>query len=134
MSKRLGILVALLLVAALTAACGGGGGGTSTQSNTSAPAAGGEVQRIEVSGSDFAFSPPDVTVKRGTTVELVFTNTGRVAHDWVAQGIEGAKTAAVRPGQNQTITFTPNQSGEYKIVCTEPGHEAAGMVGKLVVQ
>ncbi len=44
-------------------------------------------------------------------------------------------TAMLGNGETDTITFTvPEQTGEYDYVCTFPGHFAAGMVGKLIVQ
>ena len=131
MLKRMGLIVALLLTAALVAACGGGGDNDAQpQSSTSSN---GEVQRIEVSGTDFAFTPQDVVVQRGTPVEIVFTNDGRVAHDWAVDQFN-AKSPVIAPGRSTTISFTPTQAGEFKIVCKEPGHEAAGMVGTLIVQ
>ncbi len=132
MSKKLGSVIALLLVALLVAACGGGGSEEPT--STSSSSSSGGSQTIEVSGTDFAFSPADLTVKRGESVEIVFKNDGRVQHDMVIQGINGADSGKVTAGQSATFSFTPNASGEYKIVCTEPGHEASGMVGTLTVE
>lgn len=132
MSKKLGILVALLLVALLAAACGGGGSETEPSSTSSSSSSGGS-QSIEVSGTDFAFSPADLTVKRGSSVEIVFKNDGRVRHDLVIEEL-GVDSGKVNAGQSSTFSFTPNSSGEYKIVCTEPGHEASGMVATLTVE
>lgn len=133
-TKRAGLIVALLLVAALVAACGGGGGNeSSSSSSSSSSTASGDVQRIEVSGVEFAFNPSNITVQRGTPVEIVFKNDGRVAHDLVAADLN-ARTPVIAPGRTATIQFTPTQAGQYKMVCTEPGHEASGMVGTITVQ
>lgn len=45
-----------------------------------------------------------------------------------------AETGLVAPGNTTTITFTtPEEAGEYKYICTFPGHFAAGMRGTLYV-
>jgi len=36
-------------------------------------------------------------------------------------------------GQSASVTFTPNQQGNFFYVCTVPGHIAAGMYGSVVV-
>ena len=139
MSRKLGILVALLLVASLLAACGGGGSQGSGSTTSSAPSssstqsAGGQEQRIEVAGTDFAFNPNTLTVRRGQPVTIVFRNNGRVNHD-LAIADFGVATPVISPGQNATITFTPDRTGQFRIVCREPGHEASGMVATLTVQ
>lgn len=40
---------------------------------------------------------------------------------------------SLAPGASGTVEFTPAQPGTYAFVCTEAGHEAAGMTGTLVV-
>ncbi len=43
-------------------------------------------------------------------------------------------TKLLGPGEEDTISFTPNAAGVYEYVCTFPGHTAAGMRGKIIVQ
>ena len=43
-------------------------------------------------------------------------------------------TKLLGPGEDDTISFTPTAPGVYEYVCTFPGHAAAGMRGKIVVQ
>ena len=43
-------------------------------------------------------------------------------------------TKLLGPGEDDTISFTPAAPGVYEYVCTFPGHAAAGMRGKIVVQ
>ena len=45
-----------------------------------------------------------------------------------------AHTKLLGPGEEDTITFTPTAAGLYEYVCTFPGHTAAGMRGKIIVQ
>jgi uncharacterized cupredoxin-like copper-binding protein len=39
----------------------------------------------------------------------------------------------LNPGQSENITINAD-AGEYEYYCSVPGHKAAGMVGKLIVQ
>lgn len=46
-----------------------------------------------------------------------------------------AHTGLVGGGESDTITFTaPSEAGDYPYICSFPGHFAAGMKGKLVVE
>lgn len=89
---------------------------------------------ISVSASEFKFEPATVTVKAGQAVQLSLKNAGLVAHDWTVE-VEG-QNIHVHGLVNQTAakTFTPQKPGTYKVICSEPGHEQAGMVGQLVVE
>jgi len=135
MSKRLNLAVALLVIALLAAACGGGGSqqSSNTISSGSASTSSGSGATIQVSLQDFRFAPATITVQRGQTVTITLKNDGAVAHDFRIEGLN-VSSQLLRPGQTQTITFTPNQAGQFTIICTEPGHEASGMRGTLVVQ
>jgi len=103
---------------------------------------------FDVIMTDFAFSPASYNVVGGSEVILTLTNRGAVVHNWVML-LPGSQVtspfdeddeprvlwrARVLAGETETFTFTAPQSpGEYPIVCTEPGHYEAGMVGRLTV-
>ena len=55
-----------------------------------------------------------------------------VSEDRMADGVAKVDAGA-RPGQTQTIRFTIDAPGTYRITCTVPGHADAGMTGTLVV-
>lgn len=135
MSKRLGTVVALLLVAAIIAGCGGGGGSqqSTTPSSSSSSSSSSNAQRIEIIGTEFAYSPGNITVKRGQAVEIVFKNEGSVVHDLLIDEFK-VNSGKITAGQSTTLRFTPNQAGQYQIYCAEPGHQVAGMVATLVVE
>ena len=59
---------------------------------------------------------------------------GKAEHDWTPQGLGMTMAAHAVPGGAAVARFTPTQVGTFKVICTEPGHEAAGMVGELVVE
>jgi len=112
--------VALLGLTLVLAACGGAsgssGGGTS------------------VTMSEYKYDPPALTVRAGQAVTINLRNSGTLVHDWVVQGLPQPVQGEVQPGRSGTVTFTPAQAGTFRIVCTQAGHEASGMVGQLIVQ
>lgn len=42
-------------------------------------------------------------------------------------------TSYIQPGSSGSVTFTPNQTGNFYYVCTVPGHIQLGMYGSVVV-
>ncbi|MGH2626873.1 MAG: cupredoxin domain-containing protein [Anaerolineales bacterium] len=98
--------------------------------------------------TDFAFGPATYTVVAGSEITLTLTNQGAVAHNWVML-LPGSEItspfdeddepkvlwrAHVLVGETETFVLAaPETPGEYPIVCTEPGHFEAGMVGRLTV-
>jgi plastocyanin len=88
------------------------------------------------------FEPQTVTVKAGQTV--AWKNTSRLVHTVTADpakaatpshvqlpdGAETFDSGAIRPGETYRRTFTV--PGTYRYFCIP--HEAAGMVGEIVVE
>jgi len=68
----------------------------------------------------------------GEVLELVLVNDGQVDHDWVVEGLDGVHAHA-GPGQTARVRFTA-EAGTYRVLCTESGHDSAGMVGLLVIE
>lgn len=136
MKKTTLIVVLVLALSSILAACSGSGG-SSSGSNTS----------IDVSMSDFKFTPDTWTVPAGKEITLNLKNDGTVTHDWVlmikpaeapfdsADQANVSATFEVESGKTSAVKFTsPATAGEYEVICSIPGHLEAGMVGKLIVQ
>jgi Cu+-exporting ATPase len=87
---------------------------------------------ITVTAKDVRFDPADVHVEAGRFAVLTFTNADPVFHDWTVEGVENVDVPA-RPGQTAKLRFLMDEPGTYRIICTVPGHAAAGMTGTLVV-
>ncbi len=121
--------------ALILSACGGSSGAASTS--------------IQVTMTDFAFTPNTFTVPAGKQISFSATNNGAVAHSFVimqlGHDVQAHFTQAdqanvfwqqqqVQPGTSVQATFAaPSQPGTYQIVCGNPGHFEAGMVAKLIV-
>jgi plastocyanin len=126
-------VISLVLLSLLLASCSGGGKPTTS---------------INVSMTDFQFTPNEFTVPTGREISVSALNNGAVVHNLVIMKLgESAGPmfekedlanvyweVEVMPGGDATVTFTaPEEPGEYQIVCRTEGHIASGMVGKLIV-
>jgi uncharacterized cupredoxin-like copper-binding protein len=127
------LLVLSLVLAFVLVSCGGG----AKASNT-----------IDVTMTDFSFTPMEFTVQAGDEITVNATNNGAVLHEFVIFNLgqtAGEKfgdedeanifwEVEVEPAQSTTMTFTaPTEPGEYYVTCGIEGHLEAGMVGKLIV-
>ena len=109
----------------------------------------GPTTEINVTMTDFQFTPNQFTVPAGQEITLNVVNTGAVVHNFVIMNLGTTAGDAfdddddvnifwqevdIQPGGDFNVTFVaPTESGEYQIVCRTEGHIASGMVGKLVV-
>ena len=129
--KRILCLLAILLALAL-ASCGGGGPSTT----------------INVTMTDFQFTPNQFSVPAGKAITVNSMNNGAVIHNFVVMKLGTSAgpmfedddlpnvfwQVEIPPGGSVTKTFTsPSEPGEYEVVCRTEGHIAAGMVAKLIV-
>lgn len=89
--------------------------------------------KVTIAGTEFAYSPSSVTVKKGETVTLTFKNSGAYPHNLTISEL-GVATKTVPAGGEDTITFTANKVGSFDFQCTIDSHAAKGMKGTLVVQ
>ena len=82
-----------------------------------------------------------VVLKPGTDVDAFIAAASakaRAADGYLPDDAQASQivvhTKLLGPGEEDTITFTPTAAGVYEYVCTFPGHTAAGMRGKIIVQ
>ena len=108
---------------------------------------------LEVTTSDFQFSPNSWTVPAGEEISIDITNDGSVLHEWVLlrAGVNIDSEAdlpdteeellaefvyvedEVEAGANKTLTFTAPDVGTYQVICAIETHFDAGMEGSLTV-
>jgi plastocyanin len=115
-------LVCSLAAVALLAACGGG---------TSGPPAG----AITVKLTDYQFGPSEISAPAGKVV-FYLVNSGTTAHDLAIRDASKKQLAlseVVAPGDSKVFTVDNIAAGSYVIFCSQTGHEALGMLGKLTV-
>jgi uncharacterized cupredoxin-like copper-binding protein len=108
---------------------------------------------LEVTTSDFQFSPNSWTVPAGEEISIDITNDGSVLHEWVLMrpGVNIDSEAdlpdteeellaefvyvedEVEAGANKTLTFTAPDVGTYQVICAIETRFDAGMEGSLTV-
>ena len=131
MNKKL--LALSLMLVFLLASCGG-----SASSST-----------IDVTLTDFSFTPNAFTVPAGQEITLNITNNGAVVHNFIIMKLgttagdafdEGdqinvfSQKTDIQPGGDVSVVFTaPTEPGDYQVVCKTPGHITSGMIATLTV-
>jgi uncharacterized cupredoxin-like copper-binding protein len=125
-------IIAAVLLSLMLVSCSGGGPSTT----------------INVTMTDFQFTPNAFIVPAGQEITLNSTNNGAVVHNFVI--MKFGTTAGpmfdeedtpnvyweveIQPGGSVNTTFTaPTEPGDYEVVCRTEGHIASGMVAKLTV-
>ncbi len=150
------------LTISLTLATVGLAGAAGCSSHSKAGSSAAASRTIDVTMTDNAFQPAQLTVSKGETVKLRFKNTGAVRHeatigDEAKQKAHQAEmtantgtgehgggggggehgddvsTVTVEPGQSGDLTHTFSESTSILIGCHEPGHYEAGMKATVAI-
>jgi uncharacterized cupredoxin-like copper-binding protein len=105
---------------------------TAATTTTAKPKAKPKPQTVPVTETEFKITLPSTTLKAG---EITFQvkNAGTIDHDLVITG-NGVTAGTPRfpGGQTQTLKVTL-KPGKYKLFCSVPGHEQAGMLQNISV-
>ena len=105
-------------------------GPTTQPVGSEAPAANGDVLgTLEVEGFDLGFTPADLTVDAPGRYAVTLTNTGAIPHDIT---FPGGEQAVANAGETATVEVDVPAEG-LAFLCSIPGHEQAGMAGKIAV-
>jgi uncharacterized cupredoxin-like copper-binding protein len=105
---------------------------------------------INVTITDFAYSPSTFTVPAGAEVTVHATNNGAVEHEFAIMKKGTSVTPPfgdkdegnifweldeIGPGTTKSDTFiAPTEPGDYEVICGLAGHIEKGMVGTLTVK
>jgi cytochrome c oxidase subunit 2 len=123
--KTIWLAVVVLLTAAATLALGQISPAIADYEDEEGPV-------IQVTASQFQFSPDVITLKKGVPVKLEI-RTSDVLHGFNCP--EMGIRAEVRPGEVTKISFTPARAGEFEFYCDifcGEGH--ARMTGRFIVE
>ncbi len=91
-----------------------------------------EVKTFTVQGSNFAFAPSTITVKKGDKVKIIFENTGGF-HDLKIDEFSVA-TKRIQGEQKEVVEFIADKEGSFEYYCSVGTHRQMGMKGTLIVQ
>ena len=95
--------------------------------------------------SDNIVSPgPTLNLQEGTTYTVTVNNVADIPHSFEIVPTKAVSnspmfgagidiTNYISPGGSGSVTFTPDQTGNFYYVCTVPGHISLGMWGNVVV-
>jgi uncharacterized cupredoxin-like copper-binding protein len=120
--------------------CGGSSDDDST-SNAATPAstsgggASGAGGTVDLSATDFKFTPSDPSVKSGE-VTFKMTNDGQTTHSLEIEDVNGQDVELegdVSPGQSGTLTANL-KPGTYEFYCPVDSHKEMGMTGEITVK
>ena len=87
---------------------------------------------LNVTLSDYALEPKQLSLTPGQKAILVLQNTGAIEHNLDIPELK-LSSGAIAPGQTVRLEVA-GPARTYKLICTLPGHEEQGMVGELRVQ
>ncbi|RNJ79461.1 MAG: hypothetical protein EB829_02020 [Nitrosopumilus sp. H8] len=89
---------------------------------------------------------PDIRVASGDTVTITAENAGRSFHSFgvvtdpadfnsvVMDSAIASPANALKPGEEESVTFIAGAPGQYYYICTVPGHAIQGMQGNFIVE
>ncbi len=123
-------LIFTLAVAFVVAGCGGQEHGG--PAGDGAAGGGGAAQTIQVSATDFAFDPANISASAGE-IAIELTNDGEVPHAIEVEGNGVEKSSeGIQPGESTTLTLDLGE-GTYEVYCPVGNHADMGMAGSLTV-
>jgi len=157
---RAGIPALILALALILAACGQETRETTAPETTGSefafgsPADAADADRvIEIQTTDaLRFEPADITVAPGETVTFRLSNDGSVVHDFTlgdqatqdeheaemsemdGMAHDEPNVATIPAGETAELAWTFGDEGIVLVGCHQPGHYAAGMVGRVTIQ
>jgi uncharacterized cupredoxin-like copper-binding protein len=142
-TRRFAALVAIGAAVAVPVAGCGGGDNNETNADTSeatGTASGGAVAtgpggQVQLSATDYKFTPSDPTVKSGQ-VTFDVRNDGQTAHSLEVEDVNGEDEEIegdIPPGQSGTLKVDL-PPGKYEFYCPVDGHKQLGMTGEITVK
>ena len=90
-----------------------------------------DAREIEVTATDFAFDPDEITAEVGEELAIALTSEDLV-HDFTIDELE-AHVVADR-GETARGGVRADEPGSFVFYCSVPGHREAGMEGTLTVE
>ena len=87
--------------------------------------------KVTLKLENMRFDQSEVRVKAGEPVSFNLVNKDGYGHSFDLDEFDLHLPLAAK--EVSQVNFTPTRPGSYVFYCASPGHEAAGMVGTLIV-
>ena len=91
------------------------------------------MTEVNVSGTDFAFTPNKILGHVGEKIVINFKNDSEHMHNFVIPDLN-ITTETLKPGETEAVEITPEAAGTFKIICSIASHEEQGMFGEFIVK
>ena len=95
--------------------------------------AGGKLVFVGQGGTIDGKVNPDLKVAEGAVVQINLVNGDGAIHDIALPDFGVDSDDISGKGASTAVVFRAEKNGEFKYICSLPGHVAAGMIGKLIV-
>jgi len=89
------------------------------------------VKEINITNKGLTFTPNEISVSKGDTVRITYTNAGGF-HDLVIDEFM-VRTKQIKAGESDSFEFRADKSGVFEFYCSVGNHRKMGMFGKLTV-
>ncbi|MEO5606355.1 MAG: copper-containing nitrite reductase, partial [Polaromonas sp.] len=76
---------------------------------------------------------PQLAVAEGAVVQINLVNGDGATHDISVPDFKASSNQLNAKGASTTIVFKADKKGQFKYICTLPGHVQAGMIGQIMV-
>jgi plastocyanin len=96
------------------------------------PAAAPSVVKVSALASGLKYNTKVLRAHPGK-IKLVFTNLSPLQHNVRIESGENELGGTKKIGKGATVAYLTLKKGVYNFYCSVPGHEDAGMKGKLIV-
>lgn len=117
------LLAVIFAFAAMFVAADNSGGSSSSAADASG---------TQISLTEYKIDPGTLTVSKDATLNI--SNDGTVDHNLTITGKgENKATETLNAGQTASLDIGGLKEGTYKMYCSIPGHESAGMKGTFIV-
>ena len=93
----------------------------------------GKLAFVGIGGDIEGVVNPTLRVAEGAVVQVGLVNGDGIEHDVVFPTFKAGTDRVNRKGAASVTVFRADQAGEFDYFCSLPGHQQAGMAGKLVV-
>ncbi len=95
----------------------------------------GPPRAVKLEVTEFTITPSAIAAEVGERISFRISNKGVLEHNVSIQDPSGEEIAllSVMPNQHGTLQIEPSTPGQWRIICTLPGHEMAGMTATLTV-
>lgn len=90
------------------------------------------ASEVIVAAKEFVFSPQEIRIRSGETVNLILENTGEAFHTLTIEEL-GFQIEA-EGGRRSSGALRIDRPGTFSVICSVPGHAEAGLRATLVVE